>query len=66
MILTSTFSCHRDSVLVDHRLIFVLTVSRMTRLAYTADWLDPAHDYTYTFTLHYYVDDGDVELVRGA
>jgi hypothetical protein len=52
--------------LVDHRLIFVLTVSRMTRLAYTADWLDPAHDYTYTFTLHYYVDDGDVELVRGA
>jgi hypothetical protein len=36
----------------------------MTRLAYTADWLDPAHEYTYTFTLHYYVDDGDVELVR--
>jgi len=36
----------------------------MSRLAFTADWLDPAHDYTYTFTLNFFPADGDVELVR--
>ena len=36
----------------------------MTRLAFSADWCDPAHDYVYKFTLVYYPDDGDVELVR--
>lgn len=34
------------------------------RLSFTAEWIDPAQDYAYKFTLRYYVDDGDVELVR--
>ena len=30
------------------------------RLSFTAEWIDPAQDYAYKFTLRYYVDDGDV------
>lgn len=36
------------------------------RLSFTAEWIDPAQDYAYKFTLRYYVDDGDVELVRAS
>ena len=36
------------------------------RLSFTAEWIDPAQDYAYKFTFRYYVDDGDVELVRAS
>jgi hypothetical protein len=36
------------------------------RLSFTAEWIDPVQDYAYKFTLRYYVDDGDVELVRAS
>jgi len=33
-------------------------------LSFTVDWRDDAQEYTRTFTLKFYVDDGDIELVR--
>jgi hypothetical protein len=35
-----------------------------SRLGFKAVWVDPAQDFERAFTLLYYPDDGDVELVR--
>jgi len=35
-----------------------------SRLGFQAVWVDPAQDFERAFTLFYYPEDGDVELVR--